>query len=257
MGLVIIVHQRQVAVRGEGGGGRLCRVGIAHAHHQQEHHHQGVLVNAAAGGRFVLPVIRGRGGGGLPFRHIQIVLVDIPGGLRDNDLIPVAALADDLHLGSPEQMADHRMFHAGAGAEVQVGVAADIDCADSDGLCLRLGISVPTGITAHQGLHDLLQPLSGKGDLPILTDSHALRQDDLCSKGNAVRQGGAAVLRSVPGSLIRFSGGSLHGLRLCSPAGGGRGALRREANGGEVAHHQNASQKAGDHALKFHPVHPP
>ena len=29
MGLVIIVHQRQVAVRGEGGGGRLCRVGIA------------------------------------------------------------------------------------------------------------------------------------------------------------------------------------------------------------------------------------
>ncbi|WP_235388167.1 hypothetical protein [Enterocloster clostridioformis] len=160
-------------------------------------------------------------------------------------------------------MPDHGMLQAGAGAEVQVGVAADINCANGDGLRLSLrlgiggGIGVPTGLAAHQGGHDLLHALGGKGDLPILTDAHALRQDDLCAKGNAVRQGGAAVLRSDPGSLIRFSGGSLHGLRLCGPAGGGRGALRRKADGGEVPHHQNASQKAGDHALKFHPVHPP
>ena len=107
MGLVIIVHQRQVPVRGEGGGGRLCRVGTPHAHHQQEHHHQGVLVKAAACVRRILPLIRRRGGRGLLFRHIQIVLVDIPGGLRDHDLIPVAALTDDLHLRPPEQMPDH------------------------------------------------------------------------------------------------------------------------------------------------------
>ena len=261
MGLVIIIHQRQVAVRGEGGGGRLCRVGTPHAHHQQEHHHQGVLVKAAACVRRILPLIRGRGGRGLLFRHIQIVLVDIPGGLRDHDLIPVAALADDLHLRPTEQMPDHRVFHAGAGAEVQVGVAADIDCANGDGLrlSLRLGIGVLTGITAHQGSHDLLQPLGGKGDLPVLADAHALRQDDLCAKGDAIGQGGAVGLRGIPvlSGPVRSGGGSLHGLRGNAPAGGGRGALRRKADGGQVAHHQNASQKAGDHALNLHALYPP
>ena len=269
MPLAVVIHQRQVSVRGEGSGGRTCRVGIAHAHHQQEHHQQGVLVKAAACVRRILPLIRGRGGGDLLFRHIQIVLVDIPGGLRDHDLIPVAALANDLHLRTPEQMPDHRVFHAGAGAEVQVGVAADIDCANGNGLCRRLrsgiGISIGigllagvlAGIAAHQGLHDLLHALGGKGDLPVLADRHTFRQDDLRAEGGAIGQGGAVSLHSVPGSPVRSSGGCLHSLCPSGPLRGNRGIVRRKAHGGEVPHHQNARQKAGDQVIDLHALYPP
>ena len=167
------------------------------------------------------------------------------------------------------------MLQAGAGAEVQVGVAADIDCADGDGLRLCPGVSIrssisvpagisggigiPAGISAHQGLHDLLHALGGKGDLPVLTDAHALRQDDLCAKGDAIGQGGAVGLRGVPvlSGPVRSGRGGLHGLRGNVPAGGVRGSLRRKADGGEVAHHQNARQKAGDHVIDLHAVHPP
>ena len=185
MVLSVIVHQRQVAVRGERGGGRLCCVRVPHAHHQQEHHHKGVLVKAAAGVRRTLPVILRRGNRDLLFRHI----------------------------------------------------------------------GVPAGISTHQGAHDLLQPLCGKGDLPVLTDGHALRQDDLRTEGNAVRQGGLRrpAVCGVP--VIRIGNG-LHGIRR-SAAGGDCLAARRKADGGQAAHHQNAGQKAGDHALKLHPVHPP
>ena len=93
----------------------------------------------------MLPLIRGRGGRGLLFRHIQIVLVDIPGGLRDHDLIPVAALANDLHLRTPE------VETAPAGTDGTAGDAVETDSpALPDGATLGTKIVLPEGVTISE-----------------------------------------------------------------------------------------------------------
>ena len=117
-----IVHQRQIALRGECAG---VPVRAGHAlHHQGQKQRQGLFIQLAGG------IVCCRG----DFRHIQILAADVAPLFRDKDLVPAVFLPQHLDLIAGGQLPNHGIVRTAARAEIQPGTARD-HCAG----CFRFG----------------------------------------------------------------------------------------------------------------------
>ena len=102
-----VIHERQVAVRGQGSGTSGSGV-ILQQYIQQSRH---IRIVSAVFCRRV--------------HDVKVFAVYIACLLRHDHLVPTVAFLQHLHLRAVEQMPDHGVIRAGAGAQVQIG--ADVD----------------------------------------------------------------------------------------------------------------------------------
>ena len=102
-----VVHERQVAVRGQGRGTSGSGVILQ----QQLRQSRSIRVVLTASRRGV--------------ENLKVFAVYIAGLLRHDHLVPAVAFLQHLHLRAVEQTPDHGVIRAGAGAQVQIG--ADVD----------------------------------------------------------------------------------------------------------------------------------
>ena len=102
-----VVHERQVALRGQGRGASGSGVILQQQLRQSRH----IRIASAVFCRRV--------------HDVKVFAVYIAGLLRHDHLVPAVAFLQHLHLRAVEQMPDHGVIRAGAGAQVQIG--ADVD----------------------------------------------------------------------------------------------------------------------------------
>ena len=102
-----VVHKRQVALRGQGRGA--SGSGVILQQYLQKSRSIRVVLTASRRG----------------VENLKVFAVYIAGLLRHDYLVPAVAFLQHLHLRAVEQMPNHRVIRAGAGAQVQIG--ADVD----------------------------------------------------------------------------------------------------------------------------------
>ena len=102
-----VVHERQVAVRGQGSG--TSGSGVILQQYLQKSRH--IRIASAVFCRRV--------------HDVKVFAVYIACLLRHDHLVPAVAFLQHLHLRAVEQTPDHGVIRAGAGAQVQIG--ADVD----------------------------------------------------------------------------------------------------------------------------------
>ena len=102
-----VVHERQVAVRGQGRGASGSGVILQQQLRQPRH----IRIASAVFFRKI--------------HDFKVLAADVACLLRHDHLVPAVAFLQHLHLRAVEQTPDHGVVRAGAGAQVQIG--ADVD----------------------------------------------------------------------------------------------------------------------------------